>query len=1250
VQIRAQEQHADVISKNRRRRFTAVWTGRLLLVASSVISGCLQSDPEWVEESDFSWRPLEIRSSSDVGFKTIDPGRAGIEFVNSLDPEKRALNRTLADGSGVAIGDVDGDGRADIYFASIDGPNALYHNRGRWRFDDVTASAGVALDGHRSTGVALADLDGDGDLDLIVSGLGDPTEILLNDGAGRFSSGGRLGGEAGSKSVTLADIDADHDLDLYITNNKARVAADLYSPTERSFERVVIEEDGRYRVADEFEEQYAVEADGQVVRRFELPEADELWLNDGVAGFSLASFTDGRFLDESGVPLVASPRDWGLSAQFRDLDGDRDPDLYVCNDFETPDRIWLNDGAGTFRAAPAEMIRSTSLACMSMAFGDVDRNGYVDFFTAEMLSRSGVRRRSQMLPMANELSGPGEIDSRPQRNRNMLQMARGDGTFAEVAYWAGVAGSEWTWGSRFMDVDLDGYEDLLTVTGHAWDELNGDLREELRPVLSGPNWRDERRMLPALELPNLAFRNRGDGSFVEVGGQWGFTGPDDVAHGLVTGDLDGDGDLDVVVTRLDAPPLIYENIGDAPRVAVRLHGRTGNTGGVGARVLFKGGSVIQTMEVATGDGYLSSSEMLAVFAAPADGVGEIEIQWPGGTMQRIQGVASNRFIRVHEPESDGMPPETLERSEAVWFEDASEGLGHVHREKPFDDFRRQALLPVRLSQLGPGVVLTDLDRDGDPDLAVTSGATGSLSYFRNEGGRFREGGVASRPVDLDQGAAVGLPTRAGMRVLVAQSNHESQSRDQAVNAPSVLGFSAPWTTGGPAVIGPVVAGDLDTAGPLALGDYDGDGDLDLFVGGRATPTAYPLPATSRLLLNDGSGRMLPDDDNAQLLFEIGLVAGAVFSDIDLDGDPDLLLAMDWGPVRVLTNRDGVFSDDTEAWGLGRHTGRWSGIVTGDFNEDGLPDIAATNWGLNTSRRASEEHPLTLFYGDFDRNGMVDIVEAEFDESVRGAAPLRSLPDLMSGMPAALRSVRGFGQFARSTVAGLLGPAMQMAQRAEATTLAHTLFINQGESFEAQELPVEAQLAPGFGLIVADFDADGHEDLFLGQNLFSTDQVSSRYDSGRSLIIRGDGLGNLLSVPGRTSGIAVYGDVRGAATADIDGDGRSDLVVSQNGAATKLYMNRSEHSGLRVRVVGPRGNPDGVGARIRLEYADGSYGPAREIQAGSGYWSQNGAVQVLGISGPVVAVVVDGPGGPTRRRVISDGERDIEIHIEEAGGG
>jgi enediyne biosynthesis protein E4 len=1233
------------------RRICGAKTSWLALSFALVglLPGCGWEGDDWVEADGFRWRGLDVRGDQVAGFTPRDAGSLGIDFLNAVSVERRVENRTLADGSGVALGDVDGDGLVDVYFAAIDGPNALYRNRGDWRFDDITDGAGVALGSHRSTGVVLADLDGDGDSDLVVSALGDPTRILFNDGLGRFTdaAGGGLGSGRGGKTVAIGDIEGDGDLDLYVTNNKARIADDIFSPAERAFDRVVLEEDGRYSVAAGFEEHYRVTKEGGFVQRFELAEADEIWINEGDGTFSPGSFTEGRFLDEEGQPLSEAPRDWGLSARFHDIDGDGDADLYVCNDFESPDRIWMNNGAGVFRAIAFSAVRTTSLACMSVTFGDVNRDGWTDFFTADMRSRSGVRRRTQMQPMAAELTGPGEVDTRPQRSRNTLQVARGDGTFAEIGFFAGLAGSEWTWGSAFVDVDLDGFEDLLLATGHAWDELDGDVKERTRALLDGPNWRDERRAVPPLALENVAFRNRGDGTFEEIGATWGFSTEADIAHGLVTGDLDQDGDLDLVLSRLDAPPLFFENRGGAPRVAVSLRGDGANSRGIGAQVRLRAaGLPEQTKEIALSDGYLSSSEPIAVFAA-TDGPMELVIDWPGGRRSTLDDVRADRAYEVREASAQGPRSDEESVSAGPLFVDESAMLGHSHVELPFDDFARQPLLPLRLSQLGPGVAWEDLDRDGDPDLLVGTGRDGRLAYFRNDGGSLAALSIGAPRAELDQAGLLAVPGEDGPVLLVVQMNYEASTQAEAESAARVVALDADWRSRSPrARSREVVPGGLGMVGPLASADYDSDGDLDLFVGARGVPTAYPYPDSSQLWRNEGGGRFVLDTENTMAVAEAGMVSSAVFSDLDMDGDPDLILAIDWGPVRIFVNEGGRLVDETRSLGLHTATGRWNGVATGDLDEDGRPDIVATGWGTNTGRVATQQRPLLLFYSDLDRNGTVDVIEAEFDEEVRGAAPVRGLPDLARAMPAVFRGVRSFEQFSRSTVAGLLGPTVQLAERLEAAVLEHTVFLNRGNTFERVPLPGEAQWAPAFGVIVADFDGDGHEDVFLGQNLFSTDMVTPRFDGGRSLILLGDGRGGLRPVPGQESGVAVYGDVRGAASADFDLDGRLDLVVSQNGAETKLYRNVSARPGVLVVLEGPRDNPEAVGAAIRVEYADGSMGPIREVQAGSGYWSRNGSAQVMGLDGEPAAVRVSWPGG-TRTRTEVNGPGRIEVSF---GGG
>ncbi len=1224
----------------------ALFAGLMCLTA--LVVGCGGDAPaEWQEGADHRWLALDVEGRETAGFEILSPGRTGIEAANELPAALALENRTLADGSGVALGDVDGDGRTDVYLCRIAGPNALYRNLGGWQFEEITEGAGVALADRASTGAAFADVDGDGDLDLIVTATGHPNSLLINDGTGVFTD---VSGEAGfrvsraSRSMTLADVDGDGDLDLYVTNNKTRVARDLFPPEDRTSERVMVRRGERYEVVPEFADHYRVTRIGDFVRRFELAEEDEFYLNDGAGRFEPVSFTGGRFLDERGEPLTEAPRDWGLSVRFHDLNGDAIPDLYVCNDFESPDHIWINDGGGRFRAAPPELIRTTSLACMTLDFADVDRDGVEDLFTADMEGVDEVRRKRILPQMLPDTTGPGDLTSRPQRTRNTLQLNRGDGTYADLAPMAGITGSDWTWGALFLDVDLDGYEDLLLTTGHAWDLLDADLQMRAGEARGQIDWQVENRLYPPLLLPNLAFHNRGDSTFDERSERWGFGVEPDIAQGIAGGDLDGDGDSDLVVSRLNAPPLVLRNESSAPRVRVRLDGLAPNTRGIGATIHVLGGSVAeQRREVTATASYLSSSEPAYTFAAGGDGPLSIEVRWPSGETTRVDGVVPNRLYEVREPEAaPGIPtsaPATA--AGALIFEQVP--LGHAHAESSFDEFLRQPLLPYRLSQLGPGVSWIDVDGDEDPDLVVGSGSGGRLALYRNDAGRLSPVSVEMPASSLDQSTILGLPTAdGGVELLIGQMNYEASSPQEAREVPSVLRarLAGLGTGRASAHVGPAVPGALPTVGPLALADVDADGDLDLFVGGRVAPTVYPTAVPSRLFRNV-EGVFEPDTGMDPLLGAIGMVSAALFSDVDQDGDPDLVLALEWGAIRLFRNDAGAFRDATRQYGLDAWSGPWNGLASGDLDEDGRPDLIATSWGDNTGFEATPEHPLYLYHGDVDGNGTYEVVRARHDTRIGDIASLEPLRRLERAIPALRRFVPSFEAYSEATFTAVFGEQLSAATRLEARTLSHTLFLNRGDRFEPVRLPSAAQVAPAFYVGVADLQGDGHEDVFLTQNFFATEPETPRYDAGRSLWLAGDGSGALEPVPATESGVAVYGDPRGAALADYDGDARTDLVVSQNGTATLLFRNVGAEPGLRVRLLGPPGNPHGVGAGLRVLYAAGS-GPVREIQSGSGYWSQNDLVQVLGLREPPRAIEVRWPGGVVTETPVPEGVTELEI--------
>jgi len=476
-------------------------------------------------------------------------------------------------------------------------------------------------------------------------------------------------------------------------------------------------------------------------------------------------------------------------------------------------------------------------------------------------------------------------------------------------------------------------------------------------------------------------------------------------------------------------------------------------------------------------------------------------------------------------------------------------------------------------------------------------------------------------------------------VIAGVSSYELGSTRQALGTSSVVRYSL--ATG---AITPLVPGDSASVGPLALADYDGDGDLDLFVGARIVPGAYPLSPSSRLYQND-NGRFVLDAANSALLRGLGMVSAASFADMNGDGSPDLVVAIEWGTIKIFFSKGGRFQPAAALPGLTELYSRWNGLATGDLDGDGRLDIVATSWGRNTEYQASAARPLLLYFGFFGQRGRPDVVLAQEDARIGTVAPLVSYDRLALGLPGMTSRLPTFGAYADASMDQVLGPLARRAVRFGATTLDHVVLLNRGDRFEVQPLPAEAQEAPAFYAGIADFDGDGKEDVFLSQNFFATDVATPRYDAGRSLLLRGDGTGRLEAVPGQRSGLIAYGEQRGAAYADFDRDGRLDLAVSQNGDSTRLFHNVGAQPGLRVRLVGPAGNPSAIGAQLRLRYGERN-GPVREVQAGSGYWSENGAVQVLGRSADPTALWIRWPGGGGREQVapLAAGQRDITVRV------
>jgi enediyne biosynthesis protein E4 len=1112
--------------------------GPLLLLGFLLSEGRLLG-LEWQVGPGYRWARLPVPATGKTGFTRLDPKAMGIDFRNGLDESRMQKFQNLMNGSGLAAADVDGDGLVDLYFCHRQAPNQLYRNLGNGQFTNITLSAGVACSNQTSTGALFADFNGDGAPDLFVSGFGGPHAFFLNDGHGHFTDITRaagLAGKSGGTSIAAADLDGNGTLDLYLCNNTVeailRDGGVIHTQTIQGQPVVT----GRYAKRLQIR-------NGRIE---EIGEPQGLYLNDGTGHFRPAVW-ESLFQTQDGRP-VANPPDLGLSVQIRDINGDGFPDIYTCNDFQTPDHLWLGNGHGPFREAPPQALRNMSHFSMGVDFADLDRDGFLDFFTVDMLPTDFQLKQRSIPPPLPAPAIPGDLNTRASFSRNCLYWNRGDGTWAEMACFAGVAASNWSWMPMFLDVDLDGWEDILISNGYPHDVNDRDI-DDGRDSSPATTVRSTRAMLahfPPLNPPKMALRNRHDLTFEDVSAAWGFDATE-ITHGMIVVDLDGDGDLDVVLNHLQGPPVLYRNDTVAPRVAVRLKGRAPNTGGVGSHITLRGGPVTQTQEIIAGGQYLSQSELLRVFAAGTpSGELTLEVKWRSGRQSTIVGVRPNCLYEIDEP--DAMPTSSktaVAPENHPLLVDATTALHHTHVESGFDDFAVQPLLPRRLSQSGPTVILADINGDGHLDVMLGAAQGGHPAVRLGNGrGEFTDLELPgpALPDDVLGLAWIPHPPRGGS-LLAAMANY----RTGDTHPPSVLRWD--WI-GNQFVVGTPIPGMGSSPGPLAFENRSGDEKGTLFVGGRVRRKRWPETPVSRLY-RQRNGQFEFDLLNSGVVEKAGMVTGAVWADLDGDGPSDLIVSTEWGPIRVYHDDHGTLREQTSELGLGGTVGLWQSLAAADLDGDGRIDLVAGNWGLNSTQQIwGDGHP-SIVWSDAGSDGTVAVVEAI---SVQGKRyPWRDRSTLAAVFPDLPGRYPTHADFARATVDDLIGTSVLKARTIRAETLSTTVFMNRGNRFEARPLPAVAQWAPAMAVVVGDINGDGHPDIFLAQNCFATRPEDDRLDAGMGLWLVGDGHGAFRPLSTRESGVQVWGEQRGAAWGDVTGDGQPDLVVTQNGAATRLFI-------------------------------------------------------------------------------------------------
>jgi hypothetical protein len=1169
--------------------------------------------------------PLAERVPTPAGplFELLGPERTAIDFEHRWDPpdEHRHLLGNGMAGGGVALGDADGDGRIDVYLTRPSGGSRLYRNLGGFRFEDVTDAAGLADGGAWGGGATFGDLDGDGDQDLVVCGYDSPLRLYVNQGDGTFRENAVAAGlefTGAAIQFALADYDLDGDLDGYLLTNRfdSRDLPPEPSPGLESYRKTALEHPELY--------QLLTKPDGTefVVRAAQF---DRLYRNDGT----------GKFTDVTAQAGILG-NDYGLSATWWDHDGDGLPDLYVSNDFYGPDRLYHNLGDGRFVDVAREVLPHTPWYSMGSDTGDINNDGRLDFMATDM---SGNNHYKQKVAMGDMADAGWFLDSAEPRQymRNAVYVNTGTYRFMEAGFLTGMDSSNWTWSIRFADLDEDGLQDTFITNGMTRDYFNSDLRDIVRRL---PAKEQDRywETTPELREANLAFRNLGELQFEDVSDAWGL-GQVGVSFGLGVADLDGDGDLDVVINNFEEPVSVLANrSGGTHRVTLRLAGRHGNTAGIGAVVRVYTTSGQQMRYVTHARGYMSGADGSVHFGLGSDErIERLVVEWPSGHEQVFRNLPADRHYVVTEPAAEPPGRVAPSRPQPIF----ARTTGVVSVERPYNDYARQPLLPYKLSQLGPGLAIADIDGDGDEDYVLGGPAGRPIEMFRNDEQRRYEP-VSQPAIAADQ-------EREDMAPLFLDVDGDGDQDLYIVSGGvecepgSELLADRLYLNDGKGVFTPAPAGSLppnrDSGGVVVAADIDRDGDLDLFVGGRSIPGDYPEAPVSRLLRNEG-GRFT--DATAEIspeLREAGMVTGAIWSDADGDGWIDLLVTHEWGPVRYWRNEGGLLVDHTEAAGLADRLGWWNGIAARDLDGDGDIDYLVTNNGLNSKYHATPDVPALIYYGAYDDSGKKQLIEAEYEDET--LFPTRGKSCSTRAMPFLAERFDTFNDFAVASLSDIYTPeCLANATEFRANTLESGVLINDGSgSFRFDPLPRLAQAAPGFGVVLTDVDGDGHADALVAQNFYGPQPETGHMDGGVGLYLRGRGDGRFDFVWPDESGLLIPGDGKSLAVTDFNGDGWVDVLVGLNDGPLHAFFNLGQSAGrpFVVKLDGRPGNPTAVGAHVTVHLADGSSQSA-EVAAGGGYLSQSSAALTfgLGLLGWAQSVDVRWPDGERSTHRVSRG--------------
>ncbi|QCR21342.1 VCBS repeat-containing protein [Pontibacter sp. SGAir0037] len=1139
----------------------------------------------------------------DTLFTLLSPDETGITFSNRIfesDTLNILTSEYVYNGGGVAVGDFNNDGLQDVYFTGNMVSNKLYLNKGDFKFDDITDKANVAGEGKWCSGVALVDINNDGWLDIYVGATMKKTPesranlLYINNGPGKdgiptFTESAEKYGIADTGHTTNAaffDYDLDGDLDLYVLTNVINEGL----PTTYHKKKV----------------------DGSAENN------DRFYRNNGDGTFT-------NITQEAGIVIEG----FGLGLAISDINMDGWPDVYVSNDYLSNDLLYINNQNGTFTNRIDEYINHTSYSAMGNSVTDINNDGLVDILALDMLPENNKRKKMMIGP--NNYAGYINNDVynyQHQYVRNTLQLhqgltEKGEPVFSEIGQLAGIYQTDWSWAPLLADFDNDGLRDAIITNGFPRDVTDHDFRiyrSGSAGMVGGMYLIDS---IPVVKIANYAFQNNGDLTFKDRCKEWGLTTPS-FSNGAAYADLDNDGDLDFLVNNINDSAFVYQNQLYSGKktsstnhyLKVRFKGSDMNRGGIGAKLtIYYDNGKQQFHEHSLYKGYLSTVENSAHFGlGNSPSVDSLLVTWPDGRAQRLVNVKTNQTLTLEyvkasllgasAPALSNSMPETAPLQEAA----GSYNILFKHLEDDKIDFNVQKTMPHKYTQSGPGIAVGDIDGNGLEDFYIggASGRPGTF-FLQQSTGRFvmsdkqiiRNGPKVEEEMgvlffDADQDGDLDLYVVSGSYEFEEGSPY-FQDKVYKNNGKGIFTLDAEAL---PALYA--------SGSCVKAADYDQDGDLDLFVGTRVISGKYPLAPASYILQNN-NGRFT--DVTAQVCPELktlGMVADALWSDFDGDGQVDLIIAGEWMPVTFFKNKKGKLTNVTEATGLANKIGWWNSLVAGDFDGDGDIDYMAGNLGLNTNYVATEDMPLLVYAKDFDDNGNIDPVLACYMKAEDGtmkAFPMHNRDDLNAQMPRTRSIFARYANYSTATIEQVLKPEeTKDALILRATHLANSYIENLGGGkFKLTALPVEAQLAPVYGMVTEDINHDGNLDVLLVGNDYGTEVFTGRYDAFKGLYLQGNGKGGFVPQPLSRSGFYVPGDAKGLATL-YGKNGERIVLATQNQDNLKVFTLKESTAANNLLSKTITLNPQDAWAQVF--YKNGRKAKV-EFYYGSTYLSQSG---------------------------------------------